>query len=59
MAVASYLLAPGVFHGRLRASGAAWVSAPLGDHPAVAGLILERFRSVTGPELLAGSGSSR
>ena len=49
VAVASYLLAPGVFHDRLRASGAAWVSAPLGDHPAVAGLIVERFRYVTGP----------
>ena len=33
VAVASYLLAPGVFADRLRASGAAWVSAPLGDHP--------------------------
>jgi sirohydrochlorin ferrochelatase len=59
VAVASYLLAPGVFAGRLRASGAAWVSAPLGDHPAVAGLILERFRSVTEQRLLTRSGSSR
>jgi len=52
VAVASYLLAPGVFAGRLRASGAAWVSAPLGDHPAVAGLILERYRAVTERRLL-------
>ena len=59
VAVASYLLAPGVFAGRLRASGAAWVSAPLGDHPAVAGLLLERFRGVTEQRLLTGSGSSR
>jgi len=59
VAVASYLLAPGVFAGRLRASGAAWVSSPLGDHSAVAGLILERFRSVTEPRVLTGSGSSR
>ena len=59
VAVASYLLAPGVFAGRLRASGAAWVSAPLGDHPAVAGLVLERFRSVAEQPLLTGSGSSR
>jgi sirohydrochlorin ferrochelatase len=59
VAVASYLLAPGVFAGRLRASGAAWVSAPLGDHPAVAGLILERFRSVAEQPLLAGIGSRR
>jgi sirohydrochlorin ferrochelatase len=47
VAVASYLLAPGVFQDRLRASGAAWVSAPLGDHPAVAGLVLDRFRTAT------------
>ena len=59
VAVASYLLAPGVFAGRLRASGAAWVSAPLGDHPAVAGLVLERFRSAAEQRLLTGSGSSR
>jgi len=43
VAVASYLLAPGVFHDRLRASRSAWVSAPLGDHPAVARLVLDRF----------------
>jgi len=58
VAVASYLLAPGVFHDRLRASGAAWVSAPLGDHPTVAGLVVERFRSVTGPALSARSVST-
>ena len=59
LAVASYLLAPGVFHDRLRASGAAWVSAPLGDHPTVAGLVVERFRSVTGPVLSAPGVSTR
>ena len=59
VAVASYLLAPGIFHGRLRASGAAWVSAPLGDHPTVAGLIVERFCDVTGPELASRSVVSR
>ncbi len=47
VAVASYLLAPGVFHDRLAASGAAWVSVPLGDHPAVAGLVIDRFRAVS------------
>jgi sirohydrochlorin ferrochelatase len=57
VAVASYLLAPGVFAGRLRASGAAWVSAPLGDHPAVAGLVIERFRAAAGQRLLARSAS--
>ena len=59
VAVASYLLAPGVFQDRLRASGAAWVSAPLGDHPAVAGLVLDRFRNVTGPALHSLSGNRR
>ena len=44
VAVATYLLSPGFFHDQLRLSGAAWVSAPLGDHPSVARLVLERFR---------------
>jgi sirohydrochlorin ferrochelatase len=45
VAIATYLLAPGDFHDRLRLASASWVSAPLGDHPAVAALILDRFRS--------------
>jgi len=44
VAVATYLLAPGQFHHRLTESGADWVSAPLGDHPAVAALIIDRYR---------------
>jgi sirohydrochlorin ferrochelatase len=44
VAVASYLLAPGHFQDRLVDSGADWVTAPLGDHPAVAGLIIDRYR---------------
>jgi sirohydrochlorin ferrochelatase len=44
VAVASYLLAPGHFHDQLAASGANWVTAPLGDHPAVAALIIDRYR---------------
>lgn len=44
VAVASYLLAPGLFQDRLAPSGT-WVSAPLGDHPAVADVIVERFRA--------------
>jgi sirohydrochlorin ferrochelatase len=43
VAVAAYLLAPGTFHDRLAGAGAAWVSAPLGAHPAVAALALTRF----------------
>jgi sirohydrochlorin ferrochelatase len=46
VAVAAYLLAPGLFHDRLWLSRGAWVSAPLGDHPAVAEVILGRFHAV-------------
>lgn len=45
IAVASYLLAPGYFHDELAKSGADWVTAPLGDHPAVAALIIDRYRA--------------
>jgi sirohydrochlorin ferrochelatase len=60
--VASYLLAPGLFHERIAASGADAVSAPLGAHDAMARLILRRFdeararmsaRHVGAPEPLA------
>jgi sirohydrochlorin ferrochelatase len=44
VAVASYLLAPGQFQDQLVASGADWVTEPLGGHPAVAGLVIERYR---------------
>jgi sirohydrochlorin ferrochelatase len=45
VAVASYLLAPGHFHDTLARSGADFVTAPLGDHPAVAALIIDRYRT--------------
>ncbi|MFF5261280.1 sirohydrochlorin chelatase [Actinomadura viridis] len=48
--VASYLLAPGHFHERMRAAGADHVSAPLGAHDAVARVVLRRYdegRTVT------------
>jgi sirohydrochlorin ferrochelatase len=45
VAVATYLLAPGLFHDRLRRSKAAWVSSPLAGHPAVADLVLHRFQA--------------
>jgi sirohydrochlorin ferrochelatase len=48
VAVASYLLAPGLFQDRLHESGAAWVSGPLGDHPAVAGVVASRFSAAAG-----------
>jgi sirohydrochlorin ferrochelatase len=41
--IASYLLAPGYFHGRLLAAGADEVSPPIGAHDAVARLVLRRF----------------
>jgi sirohydrochlorin ferrochelatase len=44
VAVATYLLAPGQFHDRLTQSGAQWVTEPLGDHPAVAALVIDRYR---------------
>jgi sirohydrochlorin ferrochelatase len=45
VAVATYLLAPGQFHDKLAKSGADWVTEPLGDHPAVAALIIDRYRT--------------
>lgn len=43
VAVASYLLAPGQFADRLAAAGADVTSAPLGDAPEVAELVLARY----------------
>jgi sirohydrochlorin ferrochelatase len=45
IAVASYLLAPGHFQDQLHGSGADWVTEPLGGHPALAGLVIERYRT--------------
>ena len=45
VAVASYLLAPGHFQDQLYDSGADWVTEPLGGHPALAGLVIERYRT--------------
>ena len=63
VAVAAYLLAPGLFHDQLWLSSGTWVSAPLGDHPAIAELIVDRFRGVAGQlsggrEALAGARGS-
>jgi sirohydrochlorin ferrochelatase len=43
VAVASYLLFPGVFADRLAAAGADLTGAPLGDAPEVARLVLARY----------------
>ena len=45
VAVASYLLAPGYFQDSLRESDADWVTAPLGAHPAMAALVIDRYRT--------------
>ncbi|HEX5189756.1 MAG TPA: sirohydrochlorin chelatase [Streptosporangiaceae bacterium] len=45
VAVASYLLAPGQFQDKLGQAGADWVTMPLGAHPAVAALIIDRYRA--------------
>lgn len=44
VAVASYLLADGLFQQRLHAGGADLVSRPLGTHPALVRLVANRFR---------------
>lgn len=43
VAIASYLLAPGHFHGRLREAGAHLVSDPIGGHSDLAALIWARY----------------
>ena len=53
VAVASYLLADGLFQERLRGSGADLVSQPLGTHVGVARLIVHRFRGAVPPAPLA------
>lgn len=41
--VASYLLAPGHFHGALAGAGADVVTAPLAPHPDLARIVLDRY----------------
>jgi sirohydrochlorin ferrochelatase len=43
VAVASWLLAPGTFHGSLAECGADVVSAPIGAHPLVVDVLLRRY----------------
>jgi sirohydrochlorin ferrochelatase len=47
VAIASYLLAPGHFQDQLHEAGARWVTAPLGGHPAMAGLVIDRYRTAS------------
>lgn len=46
--VASYLLAPGFFHGRLLASAADLVTAPLGADPRLVAVVLDRYDAARG-----------
>ncbi|MFJ1758299.1 sirohydrochlorin chelatase [Kitasatospora sp. NPDC088134] len=45
VAVASYFTAPGDFARLATAAGGALISAPLGDHPLLARLVLERYQA--------------
>jgi sirohydrochlorin ferrochelatase len=45
VAVASWLLAPGLFQGKLDDSGADAVARPLAEHPSVVELIARRYRT--------------
>ncbi len=49
VAVAPYLLAPGFFAARLADAGADLVAAPLGAHPAVVDLVLQRYDQASTP----------
>jgi sirohydrochlorin ferrochelatase len=49
--VASYLLAPGAFHDALLDLGADVVSAPIGDHPVVARIVLDRYDDCDGDQV--------
>jgi sirohydrochlorin ferrochelatase len=55
VAVASYLLADGLFQQRLRTCDADLVSQPLGTHPGLAQLIANRFRRAMRPAPLSTS----
>ncbi|MFC5142279.1 sirohydrochlorin chelatase [Actinomycetospora rhizophila] len=43
--LATWLLAPGAFHRWLADAGASVVAEPLGDHPDVVGVVVERYRA--------------
>lgn len=48
VAVASWLLAPGLFQNRLADTAADVVAEPLGAHPAVVAAVLDRYRAALG-----------
>ncbi|MRH87834.1 sirohydrochlorin chelatase [Nocardia sp. SYP-A9097] len=46
--IGSYLLAHGLFHERLHAAGADGVAEPIGVHPAIVRLLVDRYRTAAG-----------
>ncbi|MFB7722824.1 sirohydrochlorin chelatase [Nocardia sp. NPDC056100] len=46
--IASYLLAHGLFHERLHGAGADGVAEPIGVHPAIVRLLIDRYRIAAG-----------
>ncbi|WP_087485452.1 uroporphyrinogen-III C-methyltransferase [Brachybacterium massiliense] len=46
--IACYLLARGFFHSQLEGTGADLVAEPLGDHPLIAELLVDRYRGALG-----------
>ncbi|MGO1315861.1 MAG: sirohydrochlorin chelatase, partial [Cellulomonadaceae bacterium] len=52
--VASYLLAPGVFHDRLAGAGADVVSAPLAPDVRLAQVVLARYDAAAGQSAVSG-----
>jgi sirohydrochlorin ferrochelatase len=48
MVLATWLLAPGAFHRWLGDAGADVVTEPLGDHPGVVDVVIERYRAACG-----------
>ena len=48
VAVATYLLAPGLFADKVAACGARVIAEPLGSHPALAEIVVDRYLSVDG-----------
>ncbi len=55
--IASYLLAPGVFHARLAGCGAHGVTDPLGAHPELVALLARRFALTPIPAFGPGGGT--
>ncbi|MFB8039420.1 sirohydrochlorin chelatase, partial [Streptomyces sp. NPDC056004] len=58
VAVARHLMAPGHFARRAQEAGGCLVSAPLGPHPDVARLVLQRFDEASGETVRCPAGAA-